>query len=109
MAILNFIIFLGGSVFVTVSQTLLEDQLNQKLTGIVPDLNAASLTSSSATSLRDLVAPDKLQLALTAYNDSMKSIWYLGLALACVAFVASFGLGWRSVKNKEGADKKDDS
>ena len=103
MSILNFTIFLGGTIFVTVSQTLLEGQLSQKLGKVVPNLNFANLTGSGATSLRKLVPADKLALALKAYNDSMRSIWYLGLALACSAFIFSFGLQWKSVKAKKDA------
>lgn len=109
MSILNFVLSLGGSVFITVSQTLLEQKLGQKLPAIVPGIDITRLASSGATSLRDSVSPDKLDLVLEAYNDSMKSIWYLGLALAGAAFLASLGLEWRSVKNKASVGKKDDT
>ena len=88
---------------ITISQTLLETQLDQQLAGIVPNLSATSLSGSSATSIRKLVPPDKLGAALKAYNDSMRSVWYLGLTLACLALLASFGLEWKSVKTKKPA------
>ena len=98
LSILNFIMFLGGTVFVTVSQTLLEKQLNVKLSEVVPDIDIKTLTSAGATSLKTLVPADKIDLALNAYSDSMKAIWYLGLAMASAAFIASFGLEWKTVK-----------
>jgi hypothetical protein len=101
-AILNFFVFVGGTIFVTVSQTLLESQLIKKLTKIAPTLSAATLTSSGATGLENLVPLDKLDEALKAYNDSMRSIWYLALGLSCFAFIGAFGLEWKSVK----AEKK---
>ncbi|KAI5458579.1 major facilitator superfamily domain-containing protein [Mariannaea sp. PMI_226] len=101
-SILNFFVFLGGTIFVAVSQTLLESQLIKRLTRIVPDLDPASLAGSGATSLQHLVPHDKLGEALKAYNDSMKSIWYLALGLCAVTFIGAFGLEWKSVK----AEKK---
>lgn len=104
-SILNFFVFLGGTVFVAVSQTLLESQLMRKLAGIVPNLNPATLASNGATSLKHVVPPNKLDEAIKAYNDSMRSIWYLALGLAVLAFVSGFGLEWKSVK----AEKKPNS
>lgn len=89
----------------TVSQTLFEQQLYERLASIVPNLDPEKLVSSGAASLEELVAPDKLQDALQAYNDSMRVIWYLALGLAAAALVASFGLEWKSVKPR----KKDQS
>ncbi|OKL59586.1 hypothetical protein UA08_05354 [Talaromyces atroroseus] len=97
-SIFNFFVFLGGTIFVTASQSLLENQLIRKLAGIVPNLDAASLASSGAGSLKNLVPPDKLDESLNAYNDSMRSIWYLALGLAGLALISSFGLRWKSVK-----------
>lgn len=39
-----------------------------------------------------------MDLVLKAYNDSMRSIWYLGLAMGAAAFIVSFGLEWKNVK-----------
>ncbi len=97
---LNFAVFLGGSILVTVSQTLFEHQLVKRLLEIEPALDPARLTGSGATNLRDLVPPALQNEALRAYNDSMRAIWYLALAVAAVAFCASFGLEWKSVKPK---------
>ncbi|OAR02311.1 hypothetical protein LLEC1_00436 [Akanthomyces lecanii] len=97
---LNFAVFLGGSILVTVSQTLFEHQLVKKLIKIVPGLDPARLTGSGAANLKNLVPPAQQLEALAAYNDSMRAIWYLALALAAVAFCASFGLEWKNIKAK---------
>ena len=97
---LNFAVFLGGSILVTVSQTLFEQQLVTKLLKIAPSLDPAQLTGSGATNLKDLVPLAQQNEALSAYNDSMRAIWYLALALSAVAFCASFGLGWKTVRDK---------
>ncbi|KAJ6790271.1 hypothetical protein PWT90_06587 [Aphanocladium album] len=104
---LNFAVFLGGSVLVTVSQTIFEQQLIKKLLKIEPNLDTSSLSGSSATSLRDIVPAARQHEALAAYNDSMRAIWYLGLAVAALAFCGSFGLGWQSVKTSGKNERAD--
>ncbi|KAM0355066.1 hypothetical protein ACHAPU_000918 [Fusarium lateritium] len=106
LSVLNFVTFFGGTVFITVSQTLLQGQLETKITKFVPDVDIQQLANSGATSLKKLVPSDKIDLVLGAYNDSMRSIWYLGLGMACAAFLLSFGLEWKSIQaNKKLSEK----
>ncbi|OQD81935.1 hypothetical protein PENANT_c024G01541 [Penicillium antarcticum] len=97
LSILTFLQFLGGTVFVTVSQTLLESKLVEGLDGKV-GLDASTIAKGGATSLRHQVPQDKLDFVLKIYSDSLTSVWYLGMALACLVFVASLGFEWKSVK-----------
>ncbi|KAK6220660.1 hypothetical protein LQW54_002105 [Pestalotiopsis sp. IQ-011] len=101
LSLLNFINFLASTVFITVSQTLLEAQLVRKLSAIIPNLDAASLANGGATSLRGMVSEDMVPVVLDKYNESMRSIWYLALGLACLGFVASCAMPWKSVKAKK--------
>lgn len=101
LSLLNFINFLASTVFITVSQTLLEAQLVRKLSAIIPNLDAASLANGGATSLRGMVSEDMVPVVLDKYNESMRSIWYLALGLACLGFVASCAMPWKSVKGKK--------
>ena len=106
LSLLSFIIFLGGSVFVTVSQTLLEKKLIEGLEAIIPNLDPSTLADGGATTLRSMVSDDKLSAVLDVYNDSIRSIWYLAFALSCLTFVASLGMEWKSVKQgKAGTDQ----
>lgn len=105
ISVVNFFQFLCSSVFVTVSQVLLEDELISGLEGEV-QFDPNTISSGGATSLRTEVPPDQLAFVLDVYNQSFVSIWYLALSLACLVFVSSFGLEWKSVK-KEQAKKKE--
>jgi hypothetical protein len=102
LSVLNFVNFFGGTVFITVSQSLLQGQLQTKITKFVPDIDIHQLTNSGATGLKSLVPADKMAVVLGAYNDSMKAIWYLALGMACAAFLLSFGFEWKTVQT----DKK---
>ncbi len=105
-SLLNFITFLGGTTFVTVSQTLLQNRLRKGLEGLIPNFDPSTVTNAGAASLRNTVSADKLPAVLRVYNDSMRSIWYLTLGLACLIFLASLGMEWKSVK--KGTKKNED-
>ncbi|KAI5264016.1 MFS general substrate transporter [Aureobasidium subglaciale] len=101
LSFLQFITFFAGSTFVTVSQTLLEHGLVSGLRNILPDLDTSTIAGAGATAIRDMVSVEQLPAVLKVYNDSMRSIWYLGLGLSCLVFFASWGFEWKSVKGKK--------
>lgn len=104
LSLLNFVSFLAGSVFITTSQTLLENKLAQGLERVIPGLDTSALADGGATSLRSMVSKEKLSIVLDVYNDSIRSIWYLALGLSCLIFLASLGMKWRSVKDRKKTD-----
>lgn len=107
LSLLQFINFFSGAAFVTVSQALLENKLISGLKDIIPDLDPSTISGAGATALRHIVSAEELPVVLAVYNDSIRSIWYLGLGLSCLAFVASWGLEWRSVKTKKEVEDRD--
>jgi hypothetical protein len=108
LSFLQFISFFAGSTFITVAQTLLENGLVSGLKNILPDLDPSTISGGGASAVRDLVSSDQLPVILLVYNDSLRSIWYLGLGLACLVFVAAWCFEWKSVKakTKDGDDVK---
>ena len=104
LSLLNFVNFLGSTIFITVSQTLLETKLVEKLGSIIPNLDASTLANGGATSLRNMVSADMLPVVLDIYNESMRSIWYLALGLSCLGLLASLAMPWKSVKAKKDKD-----
>ncbi|CAD0083775.1 unnamed protein product [Aureobasidium vineae] len=104
LSFLQFISFFAGSTIITVSQTLLESGLASGLKKILPNLDPSTISGGGASTIRDMVSADQLPGALRVYNDSLRSVWYLGLGLSCLVFVASWGFEWRSVKAKKGDD-----
>lgn len=101
LSFLQFINFFAGSTFVTVSQTLLKNELVSGLKDILPDLNSSTISGGGASAIRGMVSPDQLPIVLSVYNDSIKSVWYLCLGLSCFVFVAAWGFEWKSVKAKK--------
>lgn len=101
LSLLNFVNSLGGTIFITTSQTLLESKLVKGLSPIIPNLDASILANGGATTIRSLVTEDQLPIVLDVYNNSMRSIWYLALGMSCLSFLASLGMEWKSVKDKK--------
>ena len=95
---LQFVSFLGGTVSVTVAQTLLENRLVQGLKNLIPNLDPSTLADGGATTLRSMVSADKLPAVLEVYNESIRAIWYFALAMSCLMLLASLGMEWKSVK-----------
>lgn len=110
LSILSFLGFLSGTVFITVAQTLLQGQLDKKITQYLPNIDSEQLSNSGAASIRKYVTDDNMSLVLDAYNDSMRSIWYLALAMGAASLVIGFAFEWKNVKgdkNKQEAKEEE--
>jgi fucose permease len=98
LSIVNLFNYLGSTLFITVGQALLQRKLVDKLKPILPNSDLSSLGDSSAASIRNLALKEQLPAVLDAYNDSLRTVWYLALGLAGLILVASFGMEWKTVK-----------
>ena len=101
LSLIGFVQFFSSTIIVTVCQSLLQNRLMSGLSGKIPGFDPRSIAGQGATSLRTLVAPEYLPVVLKAYNEALRSVWYVGLGLACLTFVASLGFEWRSVKGEK--------
>jgi len=101
ITIIAFAQFFGGTVFVTVCQTVLSNTLTSQLSMKIPGLNAATLSGTGATKLSSLVPNDELPVLLAAYNLAIRNVFYVALAVSCLAFAASFFFEWKSVRKQD--------
>ncbi len=90
---------LGGAIFISVGQNVLNNQLLQRLTGL-PGFSPSFLQNSGATSLTNLPPQVKDQVT-TAYNESLRKVFQVGLILACLVILGAATLEWRSVKKNQ--------
>ncbi|CAK7239686.1 MAG: hypothetical protein STHCBS139747_001121 [Sporothrix thermara] len=88
---------LGGSIFVSVGQNILDAQLIQRLSGIPGLDDAAAILGSGATSLTDLPVDIK-PTVLSAYNESLRKVFQVGLIMVCLTIFGALAIEWRSVK-----------
>ncbi|EXJ80874.1 hypothetical protein A1O3_07161 [Capronia epimyces CBS 606.96] len=103
LALMFFGQLLGAAVFVSVAQNVLDTQLLHRLAAI-PGLGRGVdlISSAGATSLLDSVPTNLLPTVLSAYNDALRSVFEIGLVLACLAVLGVASLEWRSVLREEG-------
>jgi MFS family permease len=111
VSIMFFFQGLGGSVFITVAQTIFTHGLVKYLGGST-GVSTGEIVNTGATELRNLVPVEDLGVVLVAYNRALSDTFKVGLACACASILAGLTMEWRSVKGlKSGGDvvRKDES
>lgn len=103
VALMFFVQQLGGAIFVSVGQNSFDDKLVQGLRDLVPGFDP---TKTGATALRGLVPKGDLRGVLVVYNGAVRQVFVVGVVMACLSALGSFGLEWRSVKGKQGPTGK---
>lgn len=101
-SIVVFFQFLGGAIFLGIAENIFVSRLVSSLHEYTPELDAQAVVNVGANGLRKLLSQegqlDLLDGALLAYDDAITRTFLLGAAGAAIAFVASFGMKWRSFK-----------
>ncbi|KAI1607883.1 DNA repair protein RAD50 [Exophiala viscosa] len=98
---------LGGAVFISVGNNVFDSRFAKDLAKI-SGLNVASIVATGATELRSIVSASMLPRVLVAYNEALRSTFYLATALASATIFGSVAMEWRSVKKEQKA-KSDDT
>ena len=88
---------LGGSIFTSVSQTILDNTLTSRLVGI-PSLDPSQIINEGVTNLASTVPPTYIETIRQAYNQALTRIFLMAMGLALAAFVSSLGTEWKSIK-----------
>jgi MFS family permease len=96
LALMFFGQLVGAAVFVSVGQNVLDNQLLKRLSGI-PGFSKSLVTSGGATSILDSVPPELRGTVLKAYNEALRSVFQIGVVLACLAVPGEAMLEWRSI------------
>lgn len=94
---------LGGAVFVSVGQTILNGRLIERLSH-VPGLNAKAIVEMGATKLHEMVSGDQLEVVIDAYNFGCTRIFLAACALSGAQLLCACFVPWKSIKKgKPGA------
>lgn len=100
-ALVMFFQQLGGALFIAVGQSVFQNKLIPQMILIKPDLTSMQIIMAGATGLKDLVAPDQLNLVLVAYAKSLNATFQVAIAMAAGAFVMACFVEWKSVKGQK--------
>lgn len=97
---------LGGAIFTSVASNVLDNELLKNLAGI-PGVNPAAILGQGATSLLSGIPTASVSAVLVAYNESLRTVFQVGLVMSCIVIFGPLAMEWRSVKaKKEAADQK---
>ncbi|KAH6895323.1 major facilitator superfamily domain-containing protein [Thelonectria olida] len=99
---------LGGAVFVSVGQTILNAVLSDGLKGI-PGLSAKTIVNSGATKLHEIVPAKYMSQVIGAYNHAITRIFIAALALSATQLVFACCVEWKSIKKPEGPPAADNA
>ena len=100
IATMMFLQLLGGSVFVSVAENVLDNNLIINLAATLPDLDPQIIIHSGATQLRNLVRSEEIVALLQAYNSALMQAFMVALIMACLSIFGSALTECRSVKKK---------
>lgn len=95
---LAFCMFLGGSIFVSAANNLMNDELIKSLHQLTPNVNAKVIVEAGATGFRKVVSNADIPDAVLAYNQALTQTFYIAIGASSAAAVAAFGMGWVNVK-----------
>lgn len=101
ITIINFGNFVGGTVFVSICQSILSSTLQSQLTQKIPGLDVSSILHAGATDLVKAIPPQQLPILQAAYNKGIDNVWFCALGVSAFAFVASWFVEWKSVKGQQ--------
>lgn len=90
---------LGGAVFVSVGNTILQNQLLHSGTAtLLATIDVSEVIHAGATRFRTIVPAALLDEFLVLYNAALQKVFLVAVGCAGLGFVASLGLEWNSVK-----------
>jgi hypothetical protein len=95
---------LGGALFIAVAQSLFQNGFIEGLHKFAPELDASVMVNTGATAIRSVLAnmgmEGSVRGAIMAYVHGLQDSYYVVVAVFGVAFLASCGFEWKSVKKE---------
>ncbi|KAK4943703.1 hypothetical protein LTR10_016800 [Elasticomyces elasticus] len=91
---------LGGAIFVSVGNTLLQNNLlNANNDKIIPGVDVRAVIELGATKFRSVVPADALPALVNLYNNSLQEAFIAAVVLCGGALICSLCMEWKSLKN----------
>lgn len=100
IAMVTFAQMFGGSISVSISQSVFQNQLISELRRTVPSIDPHIVSQVGATDLKDVIPHQFFSAVQVAYNDALTQTWYVSVALSCMTVFGAVAIRWKSVKGK---------
>lgn len=98
---------LGGAIFVSVGNTLLQNHLlNANNDKVIPGVDVRAVIELGATKFRQIVPADALPALVKLYNDSLQAAFIAAAVLCGCALICGLCMEWKSLKSGH-PEKKD--
>ncbi|KAJ8119220.1 hypothetical protein ONZ43_g3789 [Nemania bipapillata] len=95
------IISTSCAIFVSVGQTVFQQQLKNNLGSVIPQDTVTKIIDSGVTDLSSLVDADQLPTVINKYSLSVTQVWYIPAAAPGIAFILLLGCKWISTKSRQ--------
>ncbi|KAJ5153224.1 uncharacterized protein N7482_009702 [Penicillium canariense] len=110
-AAVMFLQTLGGAVFIAVGQSVFQNGLQAGIRAYTSNVDPMAIISAGATETRHVLMTlgqlDQLDGVIKAYVNGLRDTYRVSLALMVAAFVTSWFVEWKSVKNNDNASNDD--
>ena len=98
VAITFFAETLGGTLFVSVGNNILNNKLVQYIGALgIPSVDPEIVVKLGATQLRSYVPPQYVPQTVAAYNQALGKTFQVALIVACLSLLGAVGMEWKSV------------
>lgn len=103
VAITFFAETLGGALFVSVGNNILNNRLVEYIGALnIPSVDPLVVVRLGATQLRSYVAPQYVTQTVVAYNEALMKTFQVALIVACLSALGAVGMEWKSVHSPVG-------
>ncbi|KAI1039613.1 hypothetical protein LB505_009580 [Fusarium chuoi] len=95
--------YIGGSIFLALSNVVFSSSLESLLRVYAPKIDPATVTAAgaSAADMRKFIPAEQLTGVIKAYSLSIDRVFYLGTGSAAAMFVAAFFTGWIDTRGQK--------
>ncbi|KAI7774257.1 hypothetical protein LA080_009034 [Diaporthe eres] len=101
IAITLFFQSLGGSIFVSVGNNVLNDRLARYIASLeLPGVDADQVIQAGATAWHRVVPARYIGAVTGAYNQALRQTFLIGLITACLGCIGAVFMEWESVKSR---------
>jgi hypothetical protein len=92
---------MGSALWICASATLFQNRLVDEVQKYSPATNGTALESVGLSETRDYIGSERLQDALSGYNEAVVQTLYMPLALGILTILGSLAMERRSIKKKQ--------
>lgn len=110
MSLMVFGQYIGGSIFLSLSNVIFHSSLKSSLLEYAPNANVTAIIAAgaSASNVRLLTPPDELDGVIKAYSVSLRDVFYMATGSAGALFIAAFFVGWIDTRTATDKPKASD-